>query len=115
MRIGNLGRRAATWRGRHGGAGGRRPSWLVAGRAGSAGTVLAVIAALMLVAIPPAGAISGSSATTDWTQVGVPARFSASMAFDATTGQVVLFGGSNGSVNLSDTWVFDSSAWARLT
>ncbi|MGB9232275.1 MAG: kelch repeat-containing protein, partial [Terracidiphilus sp.] len=58
--------------------------------------------------------------TNNWTQVtGLsstpPARSSAAMAYDAATGQVVLFGGlggsSSGGADLGDTWVWYQNSW----
>ncbi|MGB6724391.1 MAG: kelch repeat-containing protein, partial [Terracidiphilus sp.] len=58
--------------------------------------------------------------TANWTQVtGLsstpPARSSAAMAYDAATGQVVLFGGlggtSTGGADLGDTWVWYQNSW----
>ena len=34
------------------------------------------------------------------------------MAYDAATGQVVLFGGTNGS-NLGDTWTYNGTTWTQ--
>ncbi|HEX5230358.1 MAG TPA: kelch repeat-containing protein [Bryobacteraceae bacterium] len=42
-----------------------------------------------------------------------PVRDSAAMAYDAARGQVVLFGGYNGSSVLGDTWVWDGSNWSQ--
>jgi hypothetical protein len=54
---------------------------------------------------------------TDWTQQSPahtpPARDFASMAFDAATGQVVLFGGFSGSAVLGDTWVWNGTDWTQ--
>jgi hypothetical protein len=41
-------------------------------------------------------------------------RFGAGMANDATHGQVVLFGGIDGSV-LGDTWTWDGASWTEHT
>lgn len=43
-----------------------------------------------------------------------PARDFASMAYDADTGQVLLFGGTDGT-DLGDTWTFDGSTWTEQT
>ncbi len=54
---------------------------------------------------------------TTWTQVtglstSPPARSSAAMAYDAATGQVVLFGGMGTSHgDLGDTWIWNGSSW----
>ena len=54
---------------------------------------------------------------TNWTQLNPAAspsgRAYAGMAYDATRGKVVLFGGSNGSV-LNDTWEWDGTNWTPL-
>ncbi|HEY6623439.1 MAG TPA: kelch repeat-containing protein, partial [Acidimicrobiales bacterium] len=43
-----------------------------------------------------------------------PVRDSASMADDPSTGQLTLFGGSDGGNHLGDTWEWDGSTWAQL-
>jgi hypothetical protein len=35
------------------------------------------------------------------------------MAYDGATGNVVLFGGDNGSRALRDTWTWDGSTWTK--
>jgi hypothetical protein len=54
---------------------------------------------------------------TTWTKqapaVHPPARFWASMAYDAATGTVVLFGGSNGNRDFGDTWTWNGTTWTR--
>jgi hypothetical protein len=35
------------------------------------------------------------------------------MAFDPATGQLVLFGGNNGTGNLNDTWIWTGSTWRQ--
>jgi hypothetical protein len=42
-------------------------------------------------------------------------RWGASMAFDAATGRLVLFGGENASVRLDDTWSFNGTSWRSVT
>jgi hypothetical protein len=37
------------------------------------------------------------------------------MAYDQADGYVLLFGGSNGSAELGDTWSFTAGAWAQIT
>ena len=46
-----------------------------------------------------------------------PARQAASMAFDSSSGQIILFGGSDNGSTLNDTWIFDIQAntWTELT
>ena len=55
---------------------------------------------------------------TDWTQQhpahSPQARFFPSMAYDASEGEIVLFGGGhNGSVPLKDTWTWDGTDWTQ--
>jgi uncharacterized protein (TIGR03437 family) len=55
---------------------------------------------------------------TNWTQLSPKnspsARSSFAMAFDATDGQVVLFGGANGNGgDLNDTWIWDGTNWTQ--
>jgi hypothetical protein len=56
---------------------------------------------------------------TTWTQqapaTSPPARFGAYMAYDAATGTVVLFGGSDVNTNcmLSGTWTWDGTTWTQ--
>lgn len=54
-----------------------------------------------------------------WTQltpaVSPPARFLAQMAYDSTSGTVVLFGGYAGGASFSDTWTFHAGNWTRVT
>ena len=42
-----------------------------------------------------------------------PARSDASMAYDATHGVVVMFGGAKGSSYQNDTWTFDGTTWTQ--
>jgi hypothetical protein len=54
---------------------------------------------------------------TTWTQQfpasSPPARVYASMAYDPSTGNVVLFGGFDGAQQLADTWTWDGTTWAE--
>jgi hypothetical protein len=55
---------------------------------------------------------------TTWTQESPanspPARNGHTMAFDAQTGQIVLFGGENANnIYLNDTWVWDGTNWTQ--
>ena len=58
-----------------------------------------------------------SSAVIDWTEqspsTSPPARSDASMAYDPGTGQLVLFGGNDGSGPVADTWTWDGSSWTE--
>ena len=60
---------------------------------------------------------NGTSST--WTQLSPiaspPARADATMAYDAGTGQVVLFGGDVNSAQLGDTWTFNGTTWTKLS
>ena len=70
--------------------------------------VAALAVAGVLGAITPAAA-SASSQALDWTKqtpaTSPPARADASMAYDAATGTVVLFGGYDGQL-AGDTWTW---------
>ena len=54
---------------------------------------------------------------TTWTEVfpphNPPERSSASMAYDAENGTIVLFGGFGGSGVLGDTWTWNGSDWSE--
>jgi hypothetical protein len=54
---------------------------------------------------------------TTWTQLhpatSPPARAFASMAYDAGTGQLVLFGGGITGTGLEDTWTWDGTTWTQ--
>lgn len=54
----------------------------------------------------------------NWTQlkplVTPPARGAASMAYDARSQKVILFGGSDWATNLADTWQFSGGQWKQL-
>ena len=54
-----------------------------------------------------------------WTQLSPsnspPARYVASMAWDAKDGYMVLFGGSTGTQVLSDTWTYVNDSWSQVT
>lgn len=43
-----------------------------------------------------------------------PARDSHGMVWSSVLGQVVVFGGASGEVDLTDTWAFDGTAWKQL-
>ncbi len=53
---------------------------------------------------------------SDWSELSPaaspPAREEASMAYDSSTDQLVLFGGVNEGGYLSDTWTFDGTTWS---
>jgi hypothetical protein len=56
---------------------------------------------------------------SDWTQqlsaTSPPAGYGTSMAYDAATSTVVLFGGEDGVTDDSDTWSWDGTTWTQLT
>lgn len=56
---------------------------------------------------------------SNWTKlttaVSPPARLGASMAYDSSSGEVVLFGGAASSNPLSDTWTFAGGNWRNAT
>jgi len=60
---------------------------------------------------------NGNSWTEEFPAASPPARIDASMAYDAATGNVVLFGGVDASggtfVDLDDTWVWNGSTWTE--
>ena len=70
-----------------------------------------------------AGDILGDTWTwdgNDWTHeptaISPPPRYSASMAFDPVSGQIVLFGGCDaGGCDLADTWTWTGDGWIELT
>jgi hypothetical protein len=125
---GHDGRRAATRR--HGGPR-RWPAWVAPLAAAAA--VIAVIA----LAVTVSGAIGSSrpaghrpaapaspQQALDWTRQhpvpSPPARGLASMAYDAATGTVVLFGGDKllapcGCTTFSDTWTWNGTTWTKQT
>jgi List-Bact-rpt repeat protein/fibronectin type III domain protein/NHL repeat-containing protein/galactose oxidase-like protein len=74
--------------------------------------LLVVVAGLLLPATSRA-----QTFVPNWVQESpatVPtARDSAAMAYDATHGQVVLFGGSSNSGFLNDTWVWNGATWTQ--
>jgi hypothetical protein len=68
-----------------------------------------VLAAVSVVlGLSPAVALASSSSAPNWTRqfptTSPPARSVAAMAYDAATGNVVLFGGSR------DTWIWGSAS-----
>jgi hypothetical protein len=46
--------------------------------------------------------------------VSPPARLYASLAYDAATGQLILFGGQGEAANLGDTWAWNGTTWTQL-
>jgi hypothetical protein len=56
-------------------------------------------------------AVQGAGSTPPAAQP--PARTNAAMAYDASNGSVVLFGGASNSHTLNDTWIWDGSGWTQ--
>jgi Galactose oxidase, central domain len=88
-----------------------------AGRAGSAAVVTAVVAAFGVPGAGQSAALASSLAVLNWTQqapaTSPPARVGASMAYDAATGNAVLFGGLGNRSVLGGTWTWDGSTWTK--
>src|SRR5579859_3655059 len=78
----------------------------------------ALLAAVGVSAVPASVALASSSSVLNWTEqapaTSPSARNSAAMAYDAATGNVVLFGGEGKSGNVLDgTWAWDGTTWTR--
>lgn len=83
--------------------------------------LLALLAAALVIVASLSGTARASAPTPTWTQVcpssscttSPSARNGAGMAYDAATGQVVLFSGNNfGSPN--DTWAWNGTTWTKV-
>ncbi len=70
-----------------------------------------------LIAVAGTATPVSAAPPTTWTQqspaTSPPARSAASMAYDAGTGQLVLFGGAGDAGALSDTWTWDGTTWTQ--
>src|SRR5215469_366233 len=82
--------------------------------------VAVVVAALATAGACPLAASASSSVALNWTKQHPatlpPARVDAPMAYDAATGNVVLFSGyTNLETALGDTWVWNGSTWTEQT
>jgi predicted outer membrane repeat protein len=44
-----------------------------------------------------------------------PARYLANMAYDAASGQLILFGGNDNGTYLNDTWTWNGTSWTQLS
>jgi hypothetical protein len=78
---------------------------------------VAWLAALGVPGVSQSAALASSPGLT-WTQqhpaASPPARWDAAMAYDAATGDIVLFGGhGKHNVTLGDTWTWDGSTWTK--
>ena len=83
-----------------------------------AAALAAVLAAFGVPAVWQSVALASSSSVLNWTRqapaASPTARETASVAYDAATGNVVLFGGEGFHVRvLADTWVWDGTIWAQ--
>ena len=81
--------------------------------------VAAVLAAVGVPGLPQSVAVASSSPVLNWTRqapaASLPARYGASMAYDAATGNVVLFSGNDaGNGAVAGTWTWDGSTWTQL-
>src|ERR1019366_8461497 len=80
-------------------------------------TVAVAVSSVLGVAIMSIPQAMADTPTPTWTELSPltspPARWFASMAYDPSTGQLVLFGGSDGSGELADTWTWNGSTWAE--
>ncbi len=84
----------------------------------SASGLIACLATLSIAELPIATA-TGATPTPTWTQLdpatSPSARSGAAMAYDAGTGQLVLFGGSTSSSSfVNDTWTWNGTTWTQL-
>src|ERR1700728_4007926 len=82
--------------------------------------LFAICSLLLSVAFSTAvHAQSVSFAGVGWTQQSPPTspaiRDGATMAYDFSTGQLVLFGGLGGSGVFGDTWTWDGTNWTQQT
>ena len=92
----------------------RQAGWC--SRAGAAAASM-LLGGLAVVCSPAAFAVTPAAPPT-WTfqspRTNPPARYGASMAYDAKTHQVVVFGGENVSdVFMADTWTWDGKNWKQ--
>ncbi len=91
-------------------------------RSGLRLSVTGLIACLVMLPIAglPISMATGATPTSAWTQLNPgtspSARSSAATAYDAGTGQLVMFGGSSsGSSFVNDTWTWNGTTWIQLS
>ena len=98
-----------------------RPRPSTAGRAptawkGAAAAIVVVLGALGVIGAAPGHAGAAPTANT-WNQqfpnTSPPTLAFAAMADDPATGQVVLFGGENGTTYLNQTWTWNGATWTE--
>ena len=80
--------------------------------------VVAILLGVAVVVVGLAGRAYGASSPPTWVQLSPgaspPAEFDAAAAYDAATGQFVLFGGQvPGNAFANDTWVWNGSVWSQ--
>jgi hypothetical protein len=78
----------------------------------------AALAVCGVLGLAPAAVQARSASAATWTRqapaTSPPPRYEASMAYDAATSDVVLFGGVNAAGRyLGTTWIWDGSTWTR--
>jgi hypothetical protein len=90
---------------------------LPGGRRLVAGAVAVLGVSGVLGAFPAAASAQAATWTQQTPATSPPARYGASMAYDAATGNVVLFGGTGVAEtgNLDDTWTWNGSTWTQQT
>src|ERR1700719_986653 len=92
-----------------------RGSW-PGGRRLTAGAI-ALLSVVGVLGVFPSAVQASPSLGLSWTRQAPasspPARSGASMAYDAATGTVVLFGGGGANSSLSDTWTWDGATWTQ--
>ena len=75
---------------------------------------VAVTGMIFAMMVPPAPATASSAAPAGAAAPPAPSpRYNIGMAYDATHGQVVLFGGWGDSGDLDDTWTWDGTGWTK--
>ncbi|HET7090156.1 MAG TPA: kelch repeat-containing protein, partial [Anaerolineae bacterium] len=80
----------------------------------------AIVPTKAAAATPLAGQVPAGRTAPGWKRLDTanppPARFDYTLALDAASRKLVLFGGRDGSQTLGDTWVFDlaSSTWREV-
>src|SRR5216683_3479828 len=84
----------------------------------NARTVAISFVAAIAVPLAPTVAQAQVTVNANWVQTattGPSPRGGPAMAYDATRGRSVLFGGSNGSGSyFADTWLHDGASWTQL-
>src|SRR5690349_7463112 len=97
----------------------RAASWPACPRAAWRGALSMFAVAIVALPAQPAvlAGLAGSAAAPDWTKqapaANPPARSFASMAYDAATGDIVLFGGDSSQGIVGDTWTWNGSTWTK--